>query len=188
MAIADFKMNPTRRDAVIFGLLLLVFMAVLGAMAWSKPQALLTAAVVTALAWLVSMIFNRDQSRTAQMLGTFIPMLLLIFGGLPRLGVQPIVVAGIAGALGVIGAAVSLLFPRGGKMLYVGWMLAALPLGWTFSTLILGFIFYLVVTPIGLIMRALGRDPMFRRFDRSATSYWIARAPVKDSDRYFQQF
>ena len=28
-------------------------------------------------------------------------------------------------------------------------------------------IYYLVITPIGLIMRACGRDPMHRRFDRA---------------------
>ena len=45
---------------------------------------------------------------------------------------------------------------------------------------ILLLVFCLVVLPVGLIMRAAGRDPMARKFDRSATSYRSAsfqRAP-----------
>ena len=33
--------------------------------------------------------------------------------------------------------------------------------------------FFLVVTPIGLLMRAFGRDPLGRRPDPEATSYWV---------------
>lgn len=45
------------------------------------------------------------------------------------------------------------------------------------SPLVLGFMFYVVVTPIGLLMRMLGKDPLRREFDRRATSYWIERQP-----------
>ena len=45
------------------------------------------------------------------------------------------------------------------------------------SPIILGFMFYAVVTPIGLLMRALGKDPLRLRFDGDASSYWIARTP-----------
>ena len=38
-------------------------------------------------------------------------------------------------------------------------------------------LFYGVVTPTGLIMRALGKDPLRLRFDRNAESYWIRRDP-----------
>jgi hypothetical protein len=67
-------------------------------------------------------------------------------------------------------------------------MLAALPIGWTISHLVLGAVYYLVLTPIGLVMRLLGRDPMQRRFDRSAKSYWIERTPRTDPSRHFRQF
>jgi hypothetical protein len=45
------------------------------------------------------------------------------------------------------------------------------------SPIVLGVIFYLVVMPIGLAMRLLGKSPLPLRFDRNATSYWITRAP-----------
>ena len=48
--------------------------------------------------------------------------------------------------------------------------------------------YYLVLTPIGLIRRISGRDPLHRRFDRDADSYWIARKPASDTKRYFRQY
>ncbi len=37
-------------------------------------------------------------------------------------------------------------------------------------------------------MRVVGYDPMDRRFDRDAETYWIAREPDDDVKRYFRQF
>ena len=53
---------------------------------------------------------------------------------------------------------------------------------------ILGLIYYLVLTPIGLLMRVFGKDPMRRRLDRTAESYWIERDEAAASERYFKQF
>jgi len=38
-------------------------------------------------------------------------------------------------------------------------------------------LFFLVVTPIGLLMRALGKDPLRLRFDHASGTYWIERRP-----------
>ncbi|MCI0557030.1 MAG: SxtJ family membrane protein, partial [Nitrososphaera sp.] len=46
-------------------------------------------------------------------------------------------------------------------------------LGWINSRIILGFIFYVMILPIGLIMRLFGRDPMRRRFENRASSYRV---------------
>lgn len=45
------------------------------------------------------------------------------------------------------------------------------------NPLIMGLIFLGAVTPTALIMRTLGKDPLRRRFDRNAKSYWIDREP-----------
>jgi hypothetical protein len=62
------------------------------------------------------------------------------------------------------------------------------PLGWVISHLILGLIYYVVVTPIGLIFRLMGRDLLHRRYDSTAESYWVDHAPAGDVKRYFRQF
>ncbi len=45
------------------------------------------------------------------------------------------------------------------------------------SPLVLGLLFYLCVTPIGLLMRACRKDPLRLKHDAKAPSYWIAREP-----------
>jgi hypothetical protein len=45
------------------------------------------------------------------------------------------------------------------------------------SPIVLGIMFFLVITPTGLLMRLLGKDPLRLRFSRDAESYWIAREP-----------
>ena len=57
------------------------------------------------------------------------------------------------------------------------WLRFGLLLHRIVSPLVLGIMFYLVITPIGLLMRALGKDPLRLRFDRHAASYWIDRVP-----------
>lgn len=90
-----------------------------------------------------------------------------------------------------IGAAVSVLYyaiPPIRKPLYLGWMYAAFPIGWTISHVLLGITYYLVLTPIGLVIRLLGRDPLERRFEPQRETYWSRHQPDADPARYFRQF
>lgn len=69
------------------------------------------------------------------------------------------------------------------------WMALGLVLGFFVSRIILVILFYGVVTPIGLVMRLLGRDILDERIDRAATTYWKKRAPAPhDPKRYEQQY
>ena len=54
---------------------------------------------------------------------------------------------------------------------YRVWMRFGHFMGSIISRVILGLVFFLVVTPIGLMMRATGKDPMHRRLDPEAVSY-----------------
>ena len=67
-----------------------------------------------------------------------------------------------------------LVWPRGLRPLYRLWMGLAVVLNYFVSRLILTLLYYLVITPIGLGLRLLGRDPLDRKLkDRS--SYWQVR-------------
>ena len=83
---------------------------------------------------------------------------------------------------------VGLAWPSFMRYVYVTWMALFFPLGWTVSMVILSTIFYLVVSPIGLIMRLCGHDPCQRRLDPDTTSYWKARQATTNAARYFRQF
>ena len=71
---------------------------------------------------------------------------------------------------------------------YIGWMYAFFPLGWLLSHVILALVYYLALLPVGLIMRMVGYDPLHRKFDRQAESYWIPKRDAPDVSRYFRQF
>ena len=63
--------------------------------------------------------------------------------------------------------------------IHAAWMKFAFVLGWVNSRIILGVIFFLMITPIGLVVRIFRRDALERRIDRNATSYWVQRTPVE---------
>ena len=54
------------------------------------------------------------------------------------------------------------------------------------SPLVLGILFYGCITPIGLLMRLAGKDPMRRKFEPAAKSYWIVREPPGPAPETFR--
>jgi hypothetical protein len=91
-------------------------------------------------------------------------------------------------AVAAMVAALGLASPTLMRPIYMGWMAAAYPIGWTVSHFVLAVTFYLVVTPIGLLLRLAGREPLGRRPHGSAGSYWIRHEPPRDAASYFKQF
>jgi hypothetical protein len=90
---------------------------------------------------------------------------------------------GVGGALSLAFAAV----PPLRRAIYVGWMLAVWPIGFVVSHVILAVIFFGVFTPVGVLLRLFGRDPMTRAFDKSAATYWIPREGSREAESYFRQ-
>ena len=45
------------------------------------------------------------------------------------------------------------------------------------NPLVMGLMFFLVITPMGIVMRMTGKDPMRLRRDGAAATYWILREP-----------
>ena len=90
-----------------------------------------------------------------------------------------------------VGTLVTVLFfavPPARRYIYLGWMYALSPVGWLVSHAILATLFFGVITPAGLLMRALGRDPLRRKLDPSQSSYWIRRTAERPLESYFRQF
>lgn len=82
------------------------------------------------------------------------------------------------------------IWPRSLKQVYLAWMTLALVLGLIVSTILLTVFFYVVVTPIGLLARVVGKDFLSLKLQPQAKSYWLARvrgAP-KQRHEYEQQF
>ena len=59
------------------------------------------------------------------------------------------------------------------------WFRFGLFLGKIISPIIMGVIFFLVVTPIGLLMRFFGKDVLNLKLNKKKSSYWIEKVGPK---------
>lgn len=67
----------------------------------------------------------------------------------------------------------ALFIPGSLQPVYATWMRIGHAIGWVNTRIILGLVFYVLVLPMGLIMRIFGKDPMARKFDQSTASYRV---------------
>lgn len=69
------------------------------------------------------------------------------------------------------------------------WMKFALLLYTVMNPLTMALLFFLVVTPIGVVMRLAGKDFLRKRLEPDASSYWLPRDPPGPApDSMKQQF
>ena len=116
-----------------------------------------------------------------------IALILLVLGFLRGKGWNLPLAAAVGGSgLGV--GLLLLVLPKIARPFYVAWYFVACCIGTVVGNLALGIVFFVLVTGIGLVMRALGRRPVRKTFDKRATTYWQDAEPVDDPNRYYRQF
>jgi len=95
-----------------------------------------------------------------------------------------------AGVVAIVLAALFLLaafaFPRVLRPLNKAWFWVGITLGKIVSPIVLGLIFYLLITPVGLVGRILGRDELKLKKKQGAGSYWIDRSPPGPAPESFK--
>jgi len=74
--------------------------------------------------------------------------------------------------LGAVLAAAGLVAPLSLRPVYYGWMRFALLLSRITTPLVMGIVYYLVITPVGLLRQMFGKDPLARKLDE-AESYRV---------------
>ncbi len=82
-----------------------------------------------------------------------------------------------AGALAGAFLVVAFVAPKLLKPLNRLWFLVGMALHHVVTPLVMGLLFFVTVTPIALIMRASGKDPLRLKRDKDTASYWILREP-----------
>jgi hypothetical protein len=97
------------------------------------------------------------------------PTLLRVFGGL-------------GAALFVLGAVV----PASLGPVQRGWMALAHAISKVTTPIFMGIVYFVVITPTGLLMKAFGKAPL--RAPRGAPTYWTTRAPEKRRSDLSRQF
>ena len=91
-----------------------------------------------------------------------------------------------AGAAGLALLLTGLLSASGSHKFHRLWMRLAHVLGYVNSRILLSAIYFLVMTPYGLVLRVLGRDTMNRR-EASRKSYWIPKSKTRQSREQFER-
>ncbi|MBN2417639.1 hypothetical protein JXO52_17530 [bacterium] len=81
------------------------------------------------------------------------------------------VLFGVGAMLMALGA----VYPRSLTYVYRFWMGIAFTVGWLVSRVLLAVIFYGIVTPIGLVMKLFGKNPIEGHLDPEAESHWVMK-------------
>ena len=95
------------------------------------------------------------------------------------LRVWPIIVAIIFLILGLMNS--KLLTP-----LNILWAKFGKLLGFIIAPIVMGIVFFVVITPTGLIMKIIGKDLLNNKYNNKIKSYWINRGKLKSTMK--QQF
>lgn len=95
--------------------------------------------------------------------------------------IQVTIFGGIAGAITLIG-----LIPVAARAFHRFWMGIAAVLGYINSRILLSVLYYGVFTPVGLVRRLMGRDPMQRR-GAPQPSYWVTREYTRQAKEQFER-
>ena len=129
----------------------------------------------------------RKDNKAIRDFGILIGFILLIIAGIlfykERESYELIILLGVA----FIG--LGLVMPIILKPFYLVWMIFATILGWIMTRLILGLLFYIIVSPIGLISRLFGKRFLELKNSSINSSYWnyknSHRISHKDLEKQF---
>lgn len=91
-------------------------------------------------------------------------------------------------SIGIVLVLAAALAPSALKWVHGPWMIAALALGWIMTRLLLTIVFFLVVTPIGLLQRLFGKRAIEVDFTPDAATYWQVRTARPAPEDYEKQF
>ena len=132
---------------------------------------------------------NKDPSTRdlRQFAGIWLPLACLIIGWMIQRRTGEWTVSLVIWAVCAAMALAGLAQPKLIKPVFVGMMYAVFPIGFVLSYCILAIVYYLVITPVGLIMRLVGYDPMERKLDRETDTYWKVRDNTQNASQYFRQ-
>ena len=116
------------------------------------------------------------------------PLIALVLGtiGFFRTHAWPPWTAWLAGTGFATGVALWLV-PQIARPFYLVWNALGCGIGFVVSNVAVTAVYFFVVTPIGLTLRLLRRDPLRRRFERGRESYWEDAEKADDAERYFRQ-
>lgn len=109
---------------------------------------------------------------------------LLLFG-LGKIPVKVFMVFCLVGAVLYVLGRISVVLI---KPIYLGMILLTFPIGWVVSHLMMGLFYYGIITPVALLFRLLNRDPLCKKYEPDAETYWLRYKQKRSAKDYFRQF
>ena len=82
----------------------------------------------------------------------------------------------------------AILYPSVLTPLNAAWVKFVLFMHKIVNPILMGLIFFLTVLPTGLMLKLFGKDPMRRKFDANATTYWQQRDDKVTKESFDNQF
>ena len=93
------------------------------------------------------------------------------------------------GIIGILLLLFGIILPNLLKPLNKLWMTLAIILGWFMSRVILFILYYVIITPIGFLLKLIGKDFLNRKIDKTSQSYWeIREKKITEQIDYERQF
>ena len=118
------------------------------------------------------------EAREGRKFGLTVGTAFLVLGGIAlwRGRVLPTQILWGLGGLLILGAA---LLPAKLKPVERAWMAMALQISKVMTPIVMGIVYFLVLTPIALVMRSTRGNPLVHRTD--ATGYWFTKGEGQDA-------
>ena len=139
------------------------------------------------MSWTRNEYQSLDRSpRALRRFGVTVGLVILLFGAFllwRDRGASWLLISIGAGLLLAAGLAPSSL-----KWVHGPWMIASLALGWIVTRILLTIVFFLVITPIGLLQRLFGKSAIEVAFSANSASYWQRRTAAPVAEDYEKQF
>lgn len=132
---------------------------------------------------------RRERRKFAVSLILGFPAIALVFGGLTWLARhqwKPFFLW-----LGLIGLAVGVilwLVPQIARPFYVAWYFIGCCMGFVMGNILLVLFFFLIFTPLGLVLRLTRRKQFSKGFDKTKSSYWQDVTKQPKPEDYYRQF
>ena len=91
----------------------------------------------------------------------------------------------LVAAVATLAVTLSLFFPRAFRSFYRAGMTVSFHIGQVMGKVLLTLLFIIVVTPLAVLLRLLGKDLLKLRWDRNTQTYFT---PAKFSDKFDRMF
>ena len=93
----------------------------------------------------------------------------------------------IAVVVGLAFAVAAIFHPKSLKWIFVALCVVFWPIGVVVGEILFALVYFLVITPVALWFKIIGRDALAMRIDKNAETYWQPRKQTKDPKSYFRQ-